>query len=193
MRVETKTVTYYTLAELKEHHPNGYERALDMLRSTLWDDGWREDVADEITYAFGQAVANADHPGLHTVTLDGWAVQDRSAHVAFTGTLYPDDTTCLPWHEWLDHVTLKAGRYGTQVSVVDHDDAPYIPWNEKPSTDQQRQLLEVRDAIETAVDNALSGALAAGEKQAEWLESEENLLELAEANTWEFDQHGAWA
>lgn len=202
MRVETKTVTYYTLAELKEHHPNGYERALDKLRTSLWEDGQRESVSEDITYEFGQRVGDTtverygtgDYPGVDGVELKGWDLE-RGSYVAFAGTLTPENSPALPWHDWLEQVDLRAGRSYTENNVVDSENAPYIPWNKRETDydEDQRALVQIRDAMRDAIDAALSEALASGQRAAEHLESEENLLELAQANEWEFDEHGAWA
>ena len=195
MRVETKTVTYYTLAELKEAHPNGYERALDMLRVSQWDGGWpRDDVAECIEQEFTMRVAiSGDH--VHGIELKGWAVQDRGAYVGFEGTLTPENSPALPWHEYLEQVDLRAGRSYTEISIRDSEDAPYLGYRGIPAEGnaEHAALIDARASMQTAVEDALSEALATGEKQAEYLDSEENLLEQAQANEWEFTEHGSWA
>lgn len=195
MRVETKTVTYYTLAELKEHHPNGYDRALDKLRVSQWDGGWpREDVEDTIEQEFTMRVAISGDR-VNGVELKGWAVQDRGAYVGFEGTLTPENSPALPWHEYLEQVDLRAGRSYTEINIRDSEDAPYLGYRGIPAEGnaEHAALIDARSSMQDAVDAALSEALAAGEKQAEYLDSEENLLEQASANEWEFDQHGEWA
>jgi hypothetical protein len=202
MRVEQKTVTYYTLAELKEIGGSGYDRALDTLRASLWEGGhWLENIADTIAYTFGKRVGDTtverygegDYPGVAGVELKNWAVQDRSAHVGFAGTIYPDAAPGLPWHEWIDSVTLTAHRHGTGIDVNDSDDAPYIGWSAKVLDEDQQRLMELRQGIIDVIREALEEALAAGEQTAEAEEADENLLELADANEWEFDSNGAWA
>lgn len=204
MRVENREITWYTLAELKEAHPNGYERALDNLRRSLWEGGAHiESVADDIAYEFGKQVGDTtverfgegDYPGVADVELKNWSVQDRSAHVGFAGTLTEKSAPGLPWHEWIESVTLTAHRSSTEIVVNDGDDAPYIGYNvrrENYDEDQER-LYDLREAMRDAVWEALNEALAAGEKAAEYMDSEENLLELAEVNEWEFDEHGVMA
>jgi hypothetical protein len=114
MRVEQKTVTYYTLAELKEIGGSGYDKALDTLRTSLWEGGdQRESIADDMVYEFGKHVGDTtverygegDYPGVAGVELKNWAVQDRSAHVGFAGTLTPENAPGLPWHDYREHRT----------------------------------------------------------------------------------------
>jgi hypothetical protein len=204
MRVETKEITWYTLAELKEVSHNGYEKALDNLRLGLWDGGaWLENIADSIAYAFGKAVGDAsvdrfgegDYPGVAGVELKSWAVQDRAAHVGFAGTLTEESAPGLPWHTYLEQVDLRAGRSYTEVIIRDSEDAPYLGWKGIPAegNEEHSALIDARETMKDAVDAALEEALAAGEQQAEAQETEEALLELAEANEWEFDQHGVMA
>jgi hypothetical protein len=204
MRVETKQVTYYTLAELKEHHPNGYERAMDALRSILWEDSQRESVSDDIAYEFARRVGEptvdrygeGDYPGVPGVGLKGWDLE-RGSYVAFAGTLEREHCPGLPWDEtgWLDVVRLTAGQHGTGIEVVssEEDDVPYIGWHERTFTEDQQRLFDMRQAMADAVQDALSEALASGQRAAEAMSGEEYLLETAEANEWEFDAHGVMA
>lgn len=204
MRVETVELTWYTLPELKEHDANAYDKALDNLRRILWEGGdQRESIADDIAYEFGKRVGDttvdrfgeADYPGVAGVELKSWAVQDRSAHVGFAGTLEEESSPGLPWHEWIESVTLTAHRSSTEIVVNDSDDAPYIGYNVRRENfdEDQERLYNLRESMRDAVWEALSEALASGERAAEYQDSEENLLELAAANEWEFDQHGVMA
>jgi hypothetical protein len=204
MRVETREITWFTLPELKERDANAYEKALDNLRRVLWDGGdYIESIANDIVYEFGKRVGDAsverfgegDYPGVAGVELKNWAVADRSAHVGFEGTLTEESAPGLPWHEWLESVTLHARTGSTEIVVNDSDEAPYIGYNVRRENydEEQERLYDLREAMRDAVWEALSEALAGGERSAEFADSEENLLELAEANEWEFDQHGVMA
>jgi hypothetical protein len=101
----------------------------------------------------------------------------------------------LPWHEYLEQVDLRAGRSYTEISIRDSEDAPDLGWRGIPAEGnaEHAALIDARSSMQEAVEEALSQALAAGERAAEYQEAEAQLLELAEANEWEFDIHGVMA
>lgn len=205
MRIETRIIEWFTLAELKAREDRtAYDNARQALDTTLWQgETHHEAIADAIVYGFAGALhspkwdttGEGDFPGIEDVRLVGWQLEG-GAHACFDGTLTRQNAPALPWHAWLKEVRLQAVRYGTEVHVEDSDDAPYInPWvtpSSGYSADQQR-LLDLRDAMQQAVENAVGDAVAAGENEAEFVSSEEYLDETAEANGYEFTTDGAWS
>jgi hypothetical protein len=202
MRVETRIIEWFTLAELKAREDQAaYEAARATLDVALWDDDVHtESIGETIRYAFAGALKSpgwdtygeGDFPGIDQVTLAGWDL-GRGAYVSLSGTLTPENAPALPWHPWIESVTLTANRHGTAIFANDSDDAPYVPWQtpESGPSPQVRELTDVRDKIVRAVWEALNEALAGAQRQAEYYSSQEYLDETAEANGYEFDTNGA--
>lgn len=190
MRVVTHTVTYYTLPELKEHHPRGFEQALENLDRMLWDDGSaRESVGEVITYMFAEKIGEpgreqygeGDYPGVPGVKVTGWELE-RGGYLALEGALTRRNAPDLPWIDQITEVRLlSASRMGTVIDVREDDETPYHG---------EPELTIVLEQMERAVQDAMGEALSAGQQEAIDLAGEEHLLELAEANDWEFTEDG---
>lgn len=203
MRIETRIIEWFTLAELKAREDRtAYDNARQALDTTLWQsEAHHESIAETIVYGFAGALhspkwdttGEGDFPGIDGVKLSGWSLES-GAYVAYDGTLRPENAPRLPWHPWIENVTLSATRYGTSIFTHDSEEAPYVPFQvpETGPSAQVRELIEVRDKFVNAVRDALNESLAAGQKQAEWVSSEEYLDETAEANGYEFTTDGAW-
>lgn len=198
MRIEVREIKWFTLAELKEFDDGGraFEAACGAIVTAMWESGSTgESVAETILYAFAQQIGEptvekhgvGDYPGVPGVTLDGWDLE-RGSFLALRGTLTRDNAPALPWDEHndalIDHIDLRSVRDGTDVYVAESDAA----WDVDVTVVRQSQ-----DTLEQAVRDAIGAALSAGRLAAEDVEDEDYLLDLAEANEWEFTETGSWS
>lgn len=198
------TIKLYPFNELGEE---AQARAVEVLREKLggewWDQGDNDDVRDAMIYTLAEKVKTpgwdtygvADFPGIDGVTVDGWNL-DRNQALAVSGTLDRANAPALPWTTSIDHVDLSpAFGDGTRIRVETTE--PDCTCPEDPAASDHldgcpvTQHPEGEDEMKQAVQNALSEAWSAGEKEAEYKAGEENARQVAEG--YEFTVDGELA
>lgn len=193
MRIEVREIKWYSLAELKEldDHGRAFEAACQAIVQATWEDSTKESINEDMVYAFAEQIGEpdrekygeADYPGVPGVKLEGWDL-DRGQHVAMSGTLTRENAPALPWHESISEVALRSVRHGTDLWPRESDEA--IDFD-------LAIVVQAKEALEQAVQDALNEALAAGNRAEDSSREEEYLLDLAAANEWEFTETGSWS
>ena len=201
MREIVTTVRVYPYAELS---PKAQARALEDIQSRMLGGWWDQNDIDDIGEVMRHQLAEDfrspewDLNGVTDgVTIAEWDL-DRGQYLVVAGTLTRANAPALPWVVGVDFIALTAGRYGTDIEVVDVeiectcvDDSWTSPHEagcnvraDSPVTDDHRR------ALKAAVVDALHKAWKAGEAEMEYKGSEENALQYIEGNEREFTEDG---
>lgn len=177
----------YTFADLSEDAKlKALETIAGKLSGDWFDDGNREDIAATIVMSLAVDIAfpghekygEGDFPGIDGVKLESWDA-DR-AEAGFHGTLTRENAPGLDWPEDVYALDLDARRYGGTTITVELEE----------DVEETADVTAVADAFKQTVREKIQGAATAGQRQAEYIGSEENAQEHIDGNDPEFTEDG---
>lgn len=167
--METITITLYEASELREQHPNGFERALDRYRATYWDVFGQDSVQDWMRM-------EADRFGFPTSRKFYYDLYGRGFTGFAGGPLTDDEDTALgkvfPDLEGIG-VAFENGRL-VAWGDWDEDGEPYQ-----------------KEVASEWLDDLYETMLAAGRQEMDHLESADYFVDYAELNEWMFEEDGS--
>ncbi len=182
----TEHTTYsYTYDELSD---DAKQRAIETLSTKMMGDWFEaEPIAEVIVYALAEEFESpewdtkgvGDFPGIDRVELIEWDLDHGT--IGVKGVLTRENAPKLPWHDSLDVVYLRNADYWKHIAVELADDEY---WDE----DERMFAEKMASDMEQAVQDALSVAIHSGQREHEYLCSEENMVEMAEC--YRFDEDG---
>jgi hypothetical protein len=195
-------VTYYTLQELKELN-NGntdfgpYAKALEAIREfnvqfDWWDctyDWWKERLAQMgysgVDMAFSGFWSQGDGASFTCESIDLEAFVTHFFKDAEQRKLL----RIVRWLELGARIVRTSYQYAHE-NTVSVEGNPWWAWDaETPRV--EAALATLRDSLEEESRNLMQELYQELEKEYEYLTSEEALLEMAEANEYEFTEEGA--
>lgn len=193
MRTIVTETTVYDVHELREHHPDGFERAHDRFAEDYWRSGLgHEEVPEVLTYGIAggfktpgwDTYGQGDFPGIPGISIDEWDMEYGREYLRLEGTLCREDAPGLPWPEDCDRARFgRANRdwTGSHRELLLEDSYP--EW----IADEEREDVQ---AFWARLDEIIADALLDARKEVEYRQSEESFLEDALCNDWEFDEDG---
>jgi hypothetical protein len=167
------------------------ERAIREMTERLlgpwWDQHDDDRLQETIVYTFAQELRTpgwdtygcGDFPGISGVEFASWSIGSYDDQVIPKGRLTRENAPALPWTEHISAVEL--GEPGLGRIYVWQSDA------HQPGTGA-----DAVEAIETAVRDAISAALKAGQEEYEYMGSREAVTDLITASDYEFYQDGSF-
>ena len=167
--METIEITLYEAGELREQHPDGFQRALDKYRASYWDMFGQDSVQDFM-------LMRADQYGF-------------PARRELFYDLYGRGETGFAGGPLTDEESEALGRVFPDLADVNvwFRDGRLVAWGE---WDDDGLGYEKEVASEW-LDDLYSEMLEAGRQEMGHLESEEYFVDHAEANGWMFEDDGA--
>lgn len=192
MRTETVTRTLYTAAELKELHPRGFDRAMDWHARCVCDDpAWASEHRASLKAALeaiGDAAPTIEGPRVHRVRrCMAWLenhvlgpLRAPWAPIAGTSSASKRRREVARYGAWYRPGNVRPCLWTGYCVDEDLIDAMREAAREGLSPDEWPRRL--RDVAERLWEEEVAGQC-----------SEEAFLETAEANGWEFTEHGAIA
>jgi hypothetical protein len=195
--MRTKTINIYSASELKEHNPEGFERAHEQYKQDCYSRGnvWTDEIMESL-----KAVFKASGINLRDWSIDGYGY----SYVKFDMETETGDLAGTRAQAWLENNLLadlrigynaanrwELSQYGSYYRAGKIAPCPFtgVCYDE----DFLNALVESvngGDSIEEAYSSlaSVSGKLFASEWEDQL--SEEYFTDYADANEWEYDEDG---
>ena len=201
------TVNVYDIKELKEQFPDAYEKVLNKWQNNMDEVFWQDEIVDSLKECFNSA-------GL---TLKDWSLGGQGSYVKFTMPTYwseladcdmlVEDYTGRRALNWLKEAfDLKSVK---RVNYIGHDKRKHFRYDivKKDGKDWSCEFTGYcadHDYIESLLDDVTKGGCTLEdafhnladvcsrliENEIEYQQSEEYFLEHAEANDFQYTEHG---
>lgn len=189
--MKTKTINIYTAAELKEHCPEGFERALEDWRESVQSDpAWVSEIMDSFEAVFKAAGLTLKDYSIGTdctvAQFDGEGLTGKRASAWLENNLLAG--LRIPWSGKRRWKNAKYGR-GYRPGLI--PPCPFTGWCfDEDLLDDLRDSIRGGLSIKEAFEGLADKAAKLIEEEIEAQCSEDYFLDHADANGYEYTENG---